>query len=265
MDSPSPSRSTKGKSLTDETERLLATNWVLSRKPSNTLATTQTIEYTGDDPLAFVLSKNLHRRHLTTSQRAMVAEKLANLSEGRPELTAQNCAVNQSEAAKQFNVSRRSVQEARKIRTKAVPEVAEAVEAGKLPVSVAAKLADVPPEQQREIVAKKDKKAIIAEVREKKQQKCKSGAAASRRKTIAKEPEPDFAERYRQWLDDPNEKETPVPEQNEEGILKLAMPLDHRAMSAVFMKTFRKESEEVRDRIIAEVTQLAYAIGNLND
>ena len=41
-------------------------------------------EYTGDDPLGFVLSKNAHRRHLSESQRAMVASKLATLPAHRP-------------------------------------------------------------------------------------------------------------------------------------------------------------------------------------
>ena len=35
--------------------------------------------YTGDDPAAFVVKINLHRRHLDESQRAMVAVKLATL------------------------------------------------------------------------------------------------------------------------------------------------------------------------------------------
>jgi ParB-like chromosome segregation protein Spo0J len=109
------------------------------------------VEYDGDDPLAFVLAKNLHRRHLTTSQRAMSAARLANLPEGRPELTAQN-AVSQEDAAKMLNVSRRSVQDAHKICTKAIPEVAAAVEAGLLSVSAAAKLADATEEQQREAI-----------------------------------------------------------------------------------------------------------------
>jgi hypothetical protein len=34
-------------------------------------------EFNGEDPLAFVVSANLKRRHLTDVQRAMVAKKIA--------------------------------------------------------------------------------------------------------------------------------------------------------------------------------------------
>src|SRR5262245_29143715 len=38
--------------------------------------------YTGDDPIGFVLSANLHRRHLNEGQRAMVGGEIANLTTG---------------------------------------------------------------------------------------------------------------------------------------------------------------------------------------
>ena len=40
------------------------------------------VEYDGTDLLSFVLSKNLHRRHLNETQRAGVAEKIAKLPHG---------------------------------------------------------------------------------------------------------------------------------------------------------------------------------------
>src|SRR5437870_4571053 len=43
----------------------------------------KTIEYTGDDPLGYVIAKNDARRHLTKSQRGFVAGKMANLGNGK--------------------------------------------------------------------------------------------------------------------------------------------------------------------------------------
>jgi ParB-like chromosome segregation protein Spo0J len=109
----------------------------------------------GQDPLAFVLDKNLNRRHLTNSQRAMVAAKLANLKDGQTKVGAQICApVSQEDAAEKLKVSRRSVQSATKVKDDAIPQVIQAVERGDVTVSAAAEIAELPKADQRKVVAK---------------------------------------------------------------------------------------------------------------
>jgi hypothetical protein len=69
------------------------------------------VEFDGKDPLPFVVSRNLCRRHLSESQRAMVAAAIIELQRkdnGRSEITI-------SDAAQQLNVSPRMVNQAVKI------------------------------------------------------------------------------------------------------------------------------------------------------
>ena len=102
---------------------------------------------------AFVVSLNLKRRHLSEEQRSMVASRLANLEEGRPEKTAPIGAVSQSDAAELLNVSRRSVQRACVVLENGAPELIAAVDAGQVSVSAAAEVATLPEDEQREVVA----------------------------------------------------------------------------------------------------------------
>jgi len=67
--------------------------------------------YEGEHLVPFVVSLNLHRRHLNESQRAMVAGKLANLPDGvRVDRSANlpTSPMSQPEAAELLNVSERS-------------------------------------------------------------------------------------------------------------------------------------------------------------
>lgn len=117
----------------------------------------------------FVISLNLHRRHLSESQRAMVAAKIANLEEGNPhrELTQSidGVKIGQNEAATMLKVSTASVGRAKLIQKKGVPELVEAVERGEVSVSAANIVADhLPPDRQREVIAK-GKGEIVAEAR----------------------------------------------------------------------------------------------------
>lgn len=103
------------------------------------------LQFTGKDPLTFVISMNLKRRHLTVSQRAMAAAKVATLRDGENK-GAQGCAASQADAAKAVNVSRRQVQKARVVRTQAKPEDVRAVERGEKTIDgVLRELSRVPP------------------------------------------------------------------------------------------------------------------------
>jgi len=112
-------------------------------------------EYEGDDALGYVIALNLSRRHLDESQRAMIANRISNLKVGdnQYKVGAPIGATSQTDAAAMLNVARRSVQRARKVMDKGTPELIEAVENSQIPVSVAAKIADLDHEQQAQVIA----------------------------------------------------------------------------------------------------------------
>jgi hypothetical protein len=95
----------------------------------------------GADPLAFVIAKNLKRRHLDESQRAMVAAKLATMRQGARTDLASIGAKSKAGAGALLNVGTKSVERAKKVREKGSKALIKAVEDGKIAVSVAAKLA----------------------------------------------------------------------------------------------------------------------------
>ena len=117
-----------------------------------------TRDYDGTDALSFVISQNLHRRHLTITQRAMMAEKVATIRHGSNQYKKEDTSKDVSkkntvvksldQAAADLDISRPSVERARFIRKHGVPELVEAVESDKITVTRAAKIAKLPPEEQ---------------------------------------------------------------------------------------------------------------------
>jgi ParB-like chromosome segregation protein Spo0J len=119
-------------------------------------------EFRGPDPLAFVISKNLQRRHLDESQRAMVAARLATLKQGARTDLAEISAMSQPQAAAALNVSRGSVQHATKVIDRGAVELVTAVERGEVSVSAAAEVATQSMEEQRDIVARGEEEILAA-------------------------------------------------------------------------------------------------------
>lgn len=132
------------------------------------------------DPVAYVLSTNLHRRHLSTAQRAMAAAEVKKLLEpeakerkraggkaagkGRPKqdmanLPQANNSTTRDQAAAMLNVSGRSVDHAATVLTKGSGELIAAVKSGAISLSRAASAAKKTekPKQLQKAMAKPKK------------------------------------------------------------------------------------------------------------
>jgi len=95
-------------------------------------------EYTGANPASVVISLNLKRRHLTESQRTMIAAKLATRGRGRPSKeNPPSGGISTAEAAALLNVKPRSVQRAKIIHLHGTADLVEAVTAGNMSVTAA--------------------------------------------------------------------------------------------------------------------------------
>lgn len=120
-----------------------------------------------EDPVAYVLSLNLHRRHLTTSQAAMCAARAIEVYKAaakerqktstggpNPQLCAEMHKAEKGRASvkagEAFGVSGRTVDYATRVVRKGVPEVVKAVDEGRITVNKAAEIVKAPPEKQAE-------------------------------------------------------------------------------------------------------------------
>jgi hypothetical protein len=124
-----------------------------------------------DDPVSYVLSLNLHRRHLSPSQSAMVAGRARKIfdeqalkrkseggSHGAKSGHGQHVANlpdaekgrSRDKAAAAVGVGGRTVDYASKVLKTGTPELVAAVDADKIAVSTAARLASEAPEVQNE-------------------------------------------------------------------------------------------------------------------
>ncbi|KQY71336.1 S-adenosylmethionine-binding protein [Ensifer sp. Root142] len=124
-----------------------------------------TKEYEGDDPLGFVLSLNLRRRHLSESQRAMVAAKIVIWKRGVNQHTTGSANLPTRDAARMLSVSERAVIAARRIDTHGIKELSAAIRDGKISVHTGEALTRLEHEAQQDIL-RREKKDIIAQSKE---------------------------------------------------------------------------------------------------
>ncbi len=111
------------------------------------------------DPVAWVLSTNLHRRHLSETQREVVAAKVATLGHGgdrkSTDIKGQICP-STDQAAEQLNVKPRSVKNAKAAIKGGCKELIEAMERSEITSSLASKFVKAVPDKRKQ-------KAILKE------------------------------------------------------------------------------------------------------
>lgn len=135
----------------------------------------KTVSMSWEEIVGIVVSLNMPRRHLNTSQRSMVAAEFATMLSGHrtdleppatlPEVPANagKSSVSQGKAAEMMNVSERSVRSANAVKRDA-PELVEAVKEGKIDVATAAKVARLPKEERKKVAKAADPKKKAREV-----------------------------------------------------------------------------------------------------
>lgn len=105
----------------------------------------------GHDPVAYSLSKNLCRRHLSPSQVGMI---VAQAEVERCKFAAQDTP-SRGKASISAGVSARTVASAKRVIEKGAPEVIEAVKSGRVKASVAEQFVKAEPDKERQAAAMK--------------------------------------------------------------------------------------------------------------
>lgn len=114
-----------------------------------------TLPPAANDPTMLALSLNLHRRQLTTAQRALIAAQLAQLKQGANQ-HRKGASISRQEASSLLAVSADSIDRANKVIHSGNPHLIELTKAGEFSISHASKLAQSHPE-----VAKLSKDELV--------------------------------------------------------------------------------------------------------
>jgi N6-adenosine-specific RNA methylase IME4 len=120
-------------------------------------------ESIGNDPVGFVISANMRRRHLSVTQRAMVLVTLEEYQHGGKRRDLPRKMLSRSELAEIGQVSRGTLGRAAAVRDHGAPELQALAASGKVSMHDAATVArETPVETQAEIVARGEREIMAA-------------------------------------------------------------------------------------------------------
>jgi ParB family chromosome partitioning protein len=133
----------------------------LGRKP---IMGVETQNFTGDEDeaLRLVLNLNVQRRHLSASQRAMIAAEVATLRQGERGINSIQ------HVSEQLNVSDFLIKAARKLKSKVAPHIMSMVQDGTISLSCADAVADLSEAEQQALLCAESVKGAAEVQRNKK-------------------------------------------------------------------------------------------------
>jgi hypothetical protein len=170
-------------------------------------------EWDGNGSLAdLIVSLNEKRRHLTASQRGMVAENIKPFYEaeaktrqhaGVPVLIPEGAGDTRDKVASKFHISGKYVDMAGKVKKQGSQELIDGVTSGKISLPTASVLADVRPEDQRNIVALTEREVLLKakEIKSKKRLE-RITARKEQKLSLLKEHHPLNGEKYKLFHND---------------------------------------------------------------
>jgi N6-adenosine-specific RNA methylase IME4 len=121
-------------------------------------------DYDGDDPIGFVWSLNMERRHLTPSQKAMAGAKLCDWENGLNQFTGR-ANLPAREVGKKLLISERAIKAGRRIHEHGTHELVAAIEDGRIKIHVGEAISYLEREEQERVV-RQEEKAICARAKE---------------------------------------------------------------------------------------------------
>jgi ParB family chromosome partitioning protein len=151
-----------------------------------------------------------------------------------------------ADIAKEVGISERTLQENKQLAKNLIPEAKEARREKRITKDAALAIARLSPEQQRKTLEKCEQKGS-GQIG--KDGKIRPEQYAPRKMTVAKNSEPEEPEDY-----------INLPYNHNGEFIKFALPLDAVSMSATINQRFRRESRELREKIVKEVEGLAVIV-----
>jgi N6-adenosine-specific RNA methylase IME4 len=110
--------------------------------------------YNGNDPLGYVISLNLHRRHLSESQRGLIAAQIARLEDGQRQVGHLAHLKTVEQAATMLNVGDRTVKRGRAVLKTGSEKLIKAVADGRIDLGAASKVVKLDKAAQNRVVAR---------------------------------------------------------------------------------------------------------------